>query len=194
MIDGRNPSGATPLDPDEAKELIPTSISTQDELNAFEQVNILDAERWALARPRKAVLEEGFIRNLHRRMFDQVWKWAGRYRRSDKNIGVPWPQIPTKVAALCADARYWIEHHTYAWDDLGARFHHRLVTVHPFANGNGRHARLMTDVVLVNNEQKPFTWGRQDLASPGGARARYIAALQAADQHDLQPLVAFVRG
>jgi len=189
-----DPPGATRLDPNEARELIPSSISTQGELDAFEQANMLDAERWALGRRRKDVLVEGFIRGLHRRMFDQVWRWAGRYRRTDKNLGVPWPQIPAKVADLCADARYWIEHRSYGWDELGARFHHRLVVIHPFANGNGRHARLMTDVLLFNNSLPVFSWGRENLARAGDPRGRYIAALQAADRRDFTALTAFVRG
>jgi Fic-DOC domain mobile mystery protein B len=185
--------GATPLDADEIAALVPTSISTQEELNAFEQANILDAERWALARRRADVLDEKFIRELHRRMFKQVWKWAGRYRKSDKNIGAPWPQIPVKVVELCSDVRHWIEHSTFEWDELAARFHHRLVSIHPFPNGNGRHSRLMTDVVLFGNGQKVFTWGSTNLVAPGQAREQYIAALKAADARDFARLIAFVR-
>jgi Fic-DOC domain mobile mystery protein B len=185
--------GATPLDADEVAALVPTSISTQEELNAFEQANILDAETWALGRKRADVLNEKFVRDLHRRMFKQVWKWAGRYRKSDKNIGIPWPQIPVKLVELCSDVRYWIEHRTHGWDELAARFHHRLVSVHPFPNGNGRHSRLMTDVLLFNNDQKIFTWGSTNLVAPGQAREKYIAALKAADARDLGPLVTFVR-
>jgi Fic-DOC domain mobile mystery protein B len=186
-------AGATRLDPGEASDLIPSSISTRGELDAFEQANILDAERWAFARVRKHVLDEAFIRGLHRRMFDQVWRWAGRYRKTDKNLGVAWPQVPAKVADLCADTRYWIDHRTYSWDELGTRFHHRLVVIHPFANGNGRHARLMTDVLLFSNGEPVFTWGRADPAKAGGARERYISALNAADRQDFAPLIAFAR-
>jgi Fic-DOC domain mobile mystery protein B len=186
------PPGATPLDPDEAAGLIP-AIATQGELDAFEQANITDAETWALARKRPEVLNDAFVRGLHRRMFNQVWKWAGRYRTSDKNLGVPWPQIPVKVGQLCADVQHWIAQGTYGWDELGARFHHRLVAIHPFANGNGRHARLMTEVLLFKHGQTLFTWGRNTLAKPGQARTRYIAALKAADTRDYTSLIAFVR-
>lgn len=187
------PPGATPLDPNEVSGLRPVSIATQEELNAFEQANIAEAERWALGRKRREFLSDEFIRGLHRRMFNQVWKWAGRYRTSDKNIGEPWLQIPVKVHELCNDVLYWVEHGTYAWDELGARFHHRLVTIHPFPNGNGRHARLMTEVLLMNHDQKLFTWGRENLVRPGEARRRYIAALKAADGRDYAPLIDFVR-
>lgn len=188
-----DPPGATPLDPDEAAGLLPSSITTRGELDAFEQANIAEAETWALKRKHHDVLTDAFIRGLHRRMFNQVWRWAGKYRRSDKNIGVPWSQIPVKVRALCDDVQHWVGKATYEWGELGARFHHRLVVVHPFANGNGRHARLMTEVLLLNHDQDLFTWGRNSLKKPGEARERYIAALKAADARDYAPLIAFVR-
>lgn len=172
---------------------MPTSISTQEELNAFEQANILDAELWALGRKRADVLNEKFLRDLHRRMFKQVWRWAGRYRKSDKNIGAPWPQVPVKVVELCADVQHWIAHKTYGWDELAARFHHRLVTIHPFPNGNGRHSRLMTDVLLFNHGQDLFSWGSTNLVAPGQARENYIAALKAADARNFELLITFVR-
>jgi Fic-DOC domain mobile mystery protein B len=187
------PPGATPLDPDDIAGLLPTSIATQEELNAFEQANIGDASMWALQRKRRSCLAESFVRGLHRRMLGQVWRWAGTYRRSDKNIGAPWPQIPERVVRLCGDAAYWIEHAIYAWDELGARFHHRLVAIHPFPNGNGRHARLMTDVLLHAHDQTLFSWGRARLGPSSPARERYLAALKAADDRDLAPLIEFVR-
>lgn len=186
--------GATPLDRDEAAGLIPSSIATQGELNAFEQANIADAEQWALSRVvRLDLFSDRFVRELHRRMLRDVWRWAGRYRRSDKNIGVAWSEVPVAVRRFCDDARYWIDHAVYGWDELGARLHHRLVAIHPFANGNGRHARLLTDLVLARHRQKRFSWGAEELGRIGGARERYLAALRAADLRDLGPLVAFVR-
>lgn len=188
------PEGATPLDRGETEGLIPSSIATQAELNAFEQANILEAERWALGgRRRRDCLTDGFVRTLHRRMFGLVWKWAGTYRRSNKNLGVDWPQVAAEVQKLCGDAAYWVEHQTYAWDELAARFHHRLVSIHPFPNGNGRHARLMADVLLRANGQEPFTWGAGGLTNAGDARTAYIAALRAADKRDFGPLLGFVR-
>jgi Fic-DOC domain mobile mystery protein B len=186
------PPGATPLDPDEMAGLLPTSIATQGELDAFEQANIADAEGWALRRKHKDVLSEPFVRALHRRMLAQVWRWAGSYRTSDKNIGVPWQQIPTQVRQLCDDASYWVSHPAYGWDELGTRFHHRLVAIHPFPNGNGRHARLMTEVLLRSNGQALFSWGRASV-DPTQVRARYIAALRAADGGEYGALIAFVR-
>lgn len=185
--------GATPLDPDEAAGLIPSHIRTQEELNEWEQANVLEAVRWmARARP-KEILSEAFVCELHRRMFDRTWKWAGSFRRSDKNIGVDWPQISIRLRELLDDVRFWLEHKTYPLGEVAARFHHRLVSIHPFANGNGRHARQITDVFLRRNGGAPFTWGSGDLFSVGNVRERYIVALRAADGGDYGPLIAFVR-
>jgi Fic-DOC domain mobile mystery protein B len=138
------------------------------------------------------ILTDGFVRDLHRRMFGQVWRWAGRYRTTDKNLGHPWPQIPAHVRLLCEDTAYWIREQTYGWDELAARFHHRLVAIHPFPNGNGRHARLMTDTLLKKNGLPMFTWGQATLRA-GEARARYLDALRAADDRQFGRLIAFAR-
>lgn len=188
------PPGATPLDPNELDGLLPTSVGTVAELNEFEQANILDAQQWAFGRKHRSVASEKFLKTLHRRMFDQVWRWAGTYRRSNKNIGVDWMVIGVEVHKLCADLEHWIANRVYPWDELGARFHHRLVSIHPFANGNGRHARLATDVLMKAHGQTLFSWGaEQHLAKAGETRSRYIAALRAADQRDYDPLIRFVR-
>ncbi len=188
------PEGSTPLDPNERKGLLPTSVGTQAELNAFEQSNILEAERWALGKRHRNCLSDGFVRALHRRMFRRVWSWAGTYRTTNKNLGVDWPGVVSEVRKTCEDASFWIERQTYGWDELAVRFHHRLVSVHPFPNGNGRHARLMADVLLNTHRLEPFSWGSTDtLAVPGEVRAAYISALRAADGRDFRPLLRFVR-
>jgi Fic-DOC domain mobile mystery protein B len=125
-------------------------------------------------------------------MFDKTWEWAGQFRTTDTNIGIPWPNIPAELHNLCEDTRFWIARQTYPWVELGARFHHRLVSIHPFPNGNGRHARLATDILLRQHGQQAFTWGSQSLTPTGETRTAYIAALQSADKGDLEPLVAFV--
>jgi Fic-DOC domain mobile mystery protein B len=188
------PSGATPLDPDELAGLIPKYITTRGELNLLEQNNIIDARNWALKRIYPAMLSDGFIRTLHKKMLKNVWTWAGSYRQTDKSIGVPPPDVAVGVRKLCDDTRYWIDNRTFAWDELGARFHHRLVWLHPFPNGNGRHARLMTDVLLTAYGEQPFSWGQgASLDSIGGARTEYIAALKEADQRRVERLIKFVR-
>ena len=188
------PDAATPLDPDEAAGLIPAHIRTQAELNEWEQTNILAGQKWALARGNRAdPLTEAFVRELHRRMFGGTWRWAGTFRTSDKNIGVDWRQVGVRLKDLLDDAHYWLEHGTDPIDELAARFHHRLVSIHPFANGNGRHARLMADCLLARRGAAPFSWGRGDLMHAGTARDRYLAALRAADAGDIGPLLEFVR-
>lgn len=139
--------GATPLDPDEAAGLLPSHISTQGDLNAWEQINIVQADRWAAKQKSTDVLDEGFVRELHRQMFDKTWQWAGMFRKTDKNIGVPWAQVAVRLRDLLANTRYQIENQVFEPDDIAIRFHHQLVWIHPFANGNGRHARLMADLL-----------------------------------------------
>ncbi len=189
-----HPDAATPLDPDEVDGLIPTHITTRAELDRWEQRNIMDAHRWLVRGRPKAILTVDFVRKLHHRMFRDVWKWAGQFRRSEKNIGVhPW-QIAEEAHKLCHDARYWIEHDTYPPDEIAIRFHHRLVSIHPFPNGNGRHARLMADLIAVVLLHRPrFSWGQANLAAAGSDRQRYIEALHAADHHDIEPLIQFAR-
>jgi Fic-DOC domain mobile mystery protein B len=183
---------ATPLTPEEQEGLIPSYITLRHELNEAEQANILDAEGWALARKRN-VLDEAFLKNLHTRMFGRVWRWAGTFRHTERNIGVAPHRIGVDLRSLLNDSRYWIEHDTYPPDEIATRFHHRLVWVHPFPNGNGRHARLATDLLLTALGRPRFSWGRVSLVDRGKTRLAYVAALRAADGHDIQPLLAFVR-
>jgi Fic-DOC domain mobile mystery protein B len=185
----------TPLSPDEQADLVP-NLATKEELNEFERANILVAYDWALAPRnirRQDPLTEPYLRDLHRRMFDQTWKWAGVYRTSEKNIGIPHYQIRDKFGALLGDARYWLEHQTFSPDEIAVRFHHRLVSIHPFANGNGRQARLIADVLARKQGQTLFTWGGADIVALADPRRRYIDALQAADRNDIAPLLAFAR-
>lgn len=160
--------------------------------NEAEQINVTAAEAAAFAR-KLDILDERIVRWLHRRMFEDVWEWAGEFRKTERNIGVAAWRIATDLRQLLNDVRYWVSHETYAPDEIAARFHHRLVLIHCFANGNGRHARLATDLLLVSLGRPRFTWGRQNLTDPGETRQRYVMALQAADNHDITPLLAFVR-
>lgn len=189
----RYPPGATPLSADDLEGIIPGHIATQGELNAWEQQNILEA-RVQLARRRpRDLLTDDALRYIHGLMFNRTWRWAGEYRHSDTNIGVDWALIPERVRVLCGDARYQQEHGTYSVDEFGARFHHRLVAIHPFPNGNGRHARLVTDLLLESMGETPFSWGREGLNEAGVARNAYLQALRAADGGDYELLLGFVR-
>lgn len=195
------PAGATPLDADELASLLPRHLNTQAQLNEWEQMNIGAGDQWARKQRRKQhqdILSEAFLRQLHRRMFDETWQWAGEFRRSNKNIGVDWPHIGVELKNLLDDVRYHIAHSIYPADEITIRFHHRLVAIHAFPNGNGRHARLMADLLAENLGQPRFSWGsrrlkNESLTDASPIRRDYIAALRAADTHDIAPLLAFAR-
>jgi Fic-DOC domain mobile mystery protein B len=188
------PAGATPLDPDESAGLVPGHIATREQLDEWEAENILAGERWAAgAAKRREILDDAFLRELHRQMFERTWKWAGSYRAREKNIGIAPERVAGEVRKLLEDTKAQLAGKVAPTDEIAARFHHRLVSIHPFPNGNGRHARLLTDLLLAANGAEPFTWGRGDLEHAGEARERYLAALRAADARDFAPLLAFVR-
>jgi Fic-DOC domain mobile mystery protein B len=190
------PDGATPLDPDEAEGLKISHISTREELNRWEQENINQAYSWCEKRRNKTnVVSEEFLTNLHKQMFGKVWKWASEFRRSDKSIGIDWVQVPIEFRQLLNDVNYWIEHKTYKPEEIAVRFHHRLVLIHLFPNGNGRHARLATDRLLMDVfGLESFTWGNASIDQQRDVRSRYIQALRQADNHDYQGLIDFVKG
>ena len=183
---------ATPLAPEEREGLIPTHVAYRHELNELEQQNILEADAWALGR-RRDVLDEGFLKRLHQRMFGRVWRWAGEYRATERNIGVHPLQIPIDMRQVLGDAKYWVAHNSYQPDELAVRLHHRLVWVHPFPNGNGRWSRLVADILIIGLGGERFTWGRTNLQPVGQIRKGYIDALRAADDHDITALLAFAR-
>ena len=186
--------GQTPLDPNEKAGLIPRHIDTKGALNDWEQENILQATKWLRRAKVPDVLSESFCRELHRRMFNKTWKWAGTFRMSDKNIGCDWTLLAAKLNQLLGNAKYWVENETFPPDELAARFHHALVWMHPFPDGNGRHSRMMADALLKQLGQKAFSWGGGgNLVSANEVRARYLAGLRAADKNEFTDLLAFVR-
>ena len=189
------PPGATPLDPDEAAGLIPIHITTQGDLNAWEQLNILQGDRWAARQNMRELLDEGFVRDLHRQMFNKTWRWAGTFRSSNKNIGVDWTQVSVKLRELLDNTRYQIDREVFDADEIAVRFHHHLVWVHAFSNGNGRHARLMSDLLVMRLGRPRLSWGSDFLAthSVDQLREQYIAGLRAADQGHIGELLAFAR-
>jgi Fic-DOC domain mobile mystery protein B len=188
------PDGATPLDPDELGGLKFKHITTRGELDELEQANIEEGLRWLARRRPKDVLTDGFCIELHKRLFGEVWSWAGAFRRTGKNIGIDPIHISVELRALMDDANYWAEHGTYKPTEAAVRLHHCLVFIHPFPNGNGRHARIMADAVLASiYGADAIDWaGGHDLQKMNPRRKAYIAALKAADRGDLAPLMAFV--
>jgi len=185
--------GQTPI-AEEEKRGLKLSLSTQGELDEAEQLNIEKALVWLLGQEFTAneVLSEAFMKQLHKKMFADIWKWAGKFRQTEKNIGVPWIQIARELKILCDDALFWIEHETFQKKEIALRFKHRLVSIHCFPNGNGRHSRIMADVLM---EQvfglSAFSWSAGNLVSATEERKMYIAALRAATQGDMGPLLAF---
>jgi len=188
------PEGATPLDPDELEGLRQKHITTRGELNELEQANIEAGLLWLAGRRQTAILTDEFLRELHRRLFGDVWRWAGTYRLREKNIGIDPRLISVQVRQLLGNAQYWAENQVYVPLEAAARFHHELVRIHPFPNGNGRHARISADIFLAEAfDHPPIDWeSGADLTNNGDRRVAYIAALRAADGHDFDPLLAFV--
>jgi Fic-DOC domain mobile mystery protein B len=191
LIDAED-DASTPLTPEERRALIPTHITLRSELNESEQIGIADADRWAFSRRRDA-LDEDFLFALHKRMFRDVWRWAGELRNSERNIGIDHWLIGPELRTLLGDVRYWIDHKTYSPDEIAVRFHHRLVFIHPFPNGNGRWSRLAADLLAVQLGVDRFRWGSGNLVAIDELRARYVAALRAADGQDINPLLLFAR-
>ena len=187
------PEDATPLQPEEREALLQTWITYRSELNGAEQANIAAGSVWAYRQRRRNILTDEFIKQLHARLFGDVWAWAGSYRRTERNIGIDPARIPIELRTALDDARYWVENETYMPEEIAVRLHHRLVAIHPFPNGNGRTTRLMADLLVERLGQAPFTWGRASLTDVGEARTQYIAALRAADGHNIGPLLEFAR-
>lgn len=193
MEAGPEPYGATPLGPDDMLGLKLAWVTTREDLNAAEQANILEGLAWARRRKRTDILTEAFVRRLHVAMFGQVWRWAGDFRQREVNIGVAPHAIPVALRDLLDDTRYWIGNATFEPDEIALRLHHRMVLIHPFPNGNGRHTRMMADLVAGRLGKPPFTWGGTILDTPSVVRSRYIESLRHADRHDIAPLLAFAR-
>ncbi|MFZ9662098.1 MAG: mobile mystery protein B [Chitinophagaceae bacterium] len=189
-------NGQTPLDEDEKDGLLIPTIATRGELNEFEQQNIEEAVQWTLTRNFKleTVFTQAFIRLLHQRMFSNVWAWAGEFRKTNKNIGIDKWQIATELKCLLDDAYYWHTNNIYGHDEIAQRFKHRIVSIHCFPNGNGRHSRLMADIIINKIFKKPvFSWGAGDLSSQNDSREEYLKALRMADKGDYSLLLSFAR-
>ncbi len=188
--------GQTPIDEDEKRGLLIPSITTREELDEFEQLSIERAVEWSIKWKFRQddILSERFIRKLHQRMFDGVWSWAGEFRKSNKNLGVDWQKIPVSLRQLLDDCRFWANHETFPEDEIAVRFGHRIVSIHCFPNGSGRHSRLISDIIIRNIFKKPvFTWGSVDLAKQGLPRERYIHAIREADRGNIGPVLEFAR-
>ena len=184
--------GQTPLDPDEARGLLPDWVSNRDDLNLAEEQNISTGITWGRSViGRQEVLSEDFLRALHQNMFGRVWEWAGRYRDTERNIGIAPHAISSNLRNLLLDAKAWDQYRTYPLDERAARLHHRLTAIHPFPNGNGRWARVFTNLYLEQSVAAKFSWGNS--LNPELRRASYLGAIRLADAHDYSALLEFVR-
>lgn len=188
--------GQTPLDEDEKEGLRIPTISTRKELDEFEQKNIEDAVQWTLGQKMKSadILTEKFVKTLHSKMFGDVWKWAGQFRKTDKNLGIDKWQIPMALKELLDNSQLWIEKEIFSPDEIAIRIKHKIVSIHCFPNGNGRHSRLMADIISSKVYERPvFTWASKDLIEQSLNRNSYIKALRAADDNDYEPLLSLAR-
>jgi len=195
-LNSDNLLGQTPLNEDESEGLLIRSVTTQAELNEFEQMNIEKAIEWTLGRNINAetFCSESFVKQVHLKMFQQVWKWAGKFRLSEKNIGIHSNLISTELRILNDDCYYWIKHNVFSDEEIAIRYKHRLVSIHCFSNGNGRHSRLMADVMMTHVfKKKEFTWGSVALANTSNYRTMYLDALHAADNGNIEPLIVFAK-
>ncbi len=190
----RYTKGQTPLDEEEKEGLKVKSITTQKELDEFEQLNIEKAVEWTIHtnfKPEK-ILTEKFVKDLHKKMYGDVWKWAGTFRKSEKNIGVKWTHIGMELKNLIDDTKYWVENKTYSPKEISIRFKHRIVSIHCFPNGNGRHSRMMADIIMESIfGQEIFTWHKTNMVKPDEIRDLYITSLKKADNGDIKPLIEF---
>ena len=195
------PPGASPLSPDDTRGLIPTWVANRDDLNRAEAENIAAAMRWAFLDhgpwTPDGLLAEDVLYDLHARMFGDVWRWAGTPRTRVTSLGVLPYEIGEQLRQLLGDVKFRVSDAgapPWSADELAVRFHHRLVTVHPFANGNGRHARLAADILVVSLGSPRFTWGGSTLGDDGQARTTYLTTLRHADAtQDFAHLVEFAR-
>ncbi len=188
--------GQTPIDEEVKEGLKIKTISTRGELDEFEQSNIEKAVEWSMKRknPHDRILTVDFIKEVHRRMFSEVWDWAGTFRKTNKNLGVDKHQIQLHLISLLDDCKFWIENKTYSEDEIAIRLKFGLVRIHPFQNGNGRHSRLCADILISQALNKPvFTWGGKGLTRENENRTRYLSAIRQADDEIIEPLIAFAR-
>ncbi|NNK90048.1 MAG: mobile mystery protein B [Saprospiraceae bacterium] len=188
--------GQTPLDEEERQGLKINSITSKGELDEFEQLNIENAVAWTMETKldRQIILTEIFVKKLHKRMFGDVWKWGGKFRNSQKNLGIIWTQIGIELKKLLDDINYWIDNETYSAEEIAIRFKHRIVTIHCFPNGNGRHSRLMADIIMESIfKRETFTWHQSNMVKADETRKKYIEALKKADNGNIIPLIEFAK-
>lgn len=182
--------GETPLD--DISGLIP-KITTRVELDSEEAKNISNAFLKYLLLPSVAKniqFDEPFLRQVHIDMLGNVWTWAGTYRTTQTSIGIEANKIQHKLYQLMDDLKTWTEFWEYK--ETATKLHHMLVIIHPFLNGNGRWARLVTDIWLASQGHETLEWGNENLVDVNNDRSEYILALKETDKGDLERLQKFM--
>jgi len=195
-LDSEYHKDQTPLEEVEREGLLIKTITTREELDQMEQLHIEKTIVWLIHKKfsKDRILSEEFVKDLHRKMFGEIWSWAGTFRKTEKNLGIEWTRIRVELKKLLDDTSYWIKHHVYTQDEVAIRFKHRLVKIHCFPNGNGRHSRLMADVIIENiYGGQVFSWKQSNLLRSDKIRREYIQAIQKADQGSIEPLIQFAR-
>ena len=188
--------GQTPLSEEEKNGLLLRIITTHGELDEHEQLNIENAVEWIIKTKfkKEQILTEEFIKTLHKKMLGDVWSWAGEFRKSEKNIGVKWIMIGIELKTLLDDTKYWIDNNTFSNEEIAIRFKHRLVNIHCFPNGNGRHSRIMADIIMESIlGNKPFSWNQSNMVKADQTRKNYISAIREGDNGNINPLIDFAR-
>lgn len=188
------------MDPDARQFLLPehADVATNNELNELEALNIADAFAWADDQTWQTAdfFTQHVLREIHAKMFDQVWVWAGTYRSREVNIGnCPPEEISTRLEQVLGNLSYQSENGRSAHDVCTA-LHHCIAQIHPFPNGNGRHARLVARLLAqtMGLERSSLTWGSTEYADEDTRKAAYISSLRAADDGDFGPLKSFIFG
>ena len=188
----RHDKYSTPLTDEEKQGLKQKWVTTREELNSLETLGIFNAEK-KLVKTRNVILSENFLKKLHKQIFGSIWDWAGKYRTTERNIGIPPYQISSQLKILFDDVNYWIKHHTYPPKEIAIRLHHRLVHIHPFANGNGRTSRLLADLLMEKTFNQPkLNWGNKCIDKLPEHRSKYMTALRKADRGDYSALIQFL--
>ncbi len=185
----KTPEDSTPIN--DLSGLIPSGITVKSALDEWEAENILKAYNRYLKTSRKRAISPGLITAVHKEMFGLTWKWAGSFRKENLNLGVEWFAIPVEIKKLCDDIAFWEKSKNVNILEQSVRIHHRLVRIHPFLNGNGRHARMIADIFLSGRGKKLPLWPDKDMVETTDIRKRYIHCLKEADNGDYAGLLEF---
>jgi Fic-DOC domain mobile mystery protein B len=186
--------GSTPLDHDQIKGIRFAHLTTMGELDELEDENIQRGLEWLNHQKTKDYLSIEFLCKLHEKLFGEVWKWAGKFRTVEVNISkYRHHDVRPQLHNFFEDIKLWISGGKMSWDEISAEMHHRLVTIHPFPNGNGRTTRIFTEYVQKRNQQQVTSWGSTRKIDQKKRRDDYIKALRLADIGDFRALIDFMK-